>query len=88
MKILVIGAERRNVGDTLWDHPDITYLDTHELIRRGIPPTVDLVILTRFMQHVSMQRVRTAVKQRKVKWMGPLSTGQLKQELKAQVGGR
>lgn len=79
---LVVGAQRRNVGDYLFEHKQLVYYSSEDVCRRGLPTNTRAVVLTRFMRHAAFAKVVDEAKKRGLTvYPIPTSTGELKKTL-------
>lgn len=85
--VVVIGARRSNVGDALWEHPQITYWESEQSSRKGLPTNTKAVIFTRFIGHATFASVVTEAKKRGITVFPLTTTGELKKTLGAIVDG-
>lgn len=85
--VAVIGARRSNVGDDLWEHPRIAFLESEEAAKRGLPSNTRAVIFTRFMAHTTFAKVMKEARARQLVVYPHSTTGELKKQLQALVAG-
>src|SRR5262245_12041164 len=81
-QVLIVGGKGDNFPEPYRSHPQIVIWDSKDsdqVDRQDVPMRVKLVVVTRFIRHETMKRLRTLSQQgRFVLMMGLRGTGEIK----------
>jgi hypothetical protein len=75
--LVVVGARRSNCPE-FWDHPQIVFMDSHELSKKGLPTNAKGIVFTRFMGHTDFAVAIGEARSRNITIFPKQTTGALK----------